>query len=140
MAERENGGTSIGETTSNEATRPAAASSGTRSVRSIGRTAASRRLLASSSEIVDANGRMLPAGLLHHVTEFRDHEPPHRQPDRRLRPGERDDDAPCREAGGSAAHHRGGADLLEAEHPEELAEAVETLVEQAADRFVGAVA
>ena len=47
---------------------------------------------------------------------------------------------PADEAGGGAAHHRGGADLLVAEHPEQLAEAVEPFLEQPRDRFVGAVA
>ena len=34
------------------------------------------------------------------------------------------------EAGAGAAHHRGRADLLVAQHPEQLAEAVEPLLQQ----------
>src|SRR4029077_4342116 len=64
-ADRANGGTSIVETIGAAATRPAAAESGTRSRRAIGRTAASSRRRASSSEMVDVNGlmRMLIARL-----------------------------------------------------------------------------
>jgi len=58
IADRAKGGTSIGDATSLAATRPAASSRRTRSVRSIGRMFASRRLRASSSEIVDVNGRI----------------------------------------------------------------------------------
>ena len=57
MAERANGGTSIGEGTSAATTRPAAPAMPTCSVRAIGRTAASSRRRASSSEIVDVKGR-----------------------------------------------------------------------------------
>src|SRR5262252_7827353 len=101
IADRANGGTSIGDTTSAAATRPAAASSGTRSTRVIGRTEASSRRRAAR---------------------------------------QRDDDAARRKAGACTAHHRRGANLLEAQHPEEFPEAVEALVQEAADRFIRAVA
>ena len=47
---------------------------------------------------------------------------------------------PRHRAGGRAAHHRRRADLLEAEHAEQLAESVQALLEQAVDGFEGAVA
>ena len=49
-----------------------------------------------------------------------------------VEPGTREDDALPGDAGGGAAQHRGGADLLVAEHAEQLAEAGDLLVEQAA--------
>ena len=64
----------------------------------------------------------------------------HRQPHGGFRSGQRDDDAAGDEAGAGAAHHRGRADLLVAQHAEQLAEAVEPLLEQRVDRFVRAVA
>src|SRR5262252_662246 len=137
IADRANGGTSIGDTTSAAATRPAAASSGTRSTRVIGRTEASSRRRASSSVIVDANGLIgvrSPVRLLHHVSELRDDEPFHRQTDSRLGSRQRDDDAARRKTGACPAHHRCGANLLEAQHPEELSKAVEPFVQETADR------
>src|SRR5262245_2947399 len=131
IADRANGGTSIGDTTSAAATRAAAASSGTCSIRAIGRTAASRRRRASSRVIVDVNGLIgsrSPVRLLHHVSELRDDEPFHRRTDGGLRSRQRDDDAARGEACTGAAHHRGSADLLVAEHPEKLAESVEPFV------------
>jgi hypothetical protein len=56
IADRANGGTSSWDATSEAATRPAASASPTRSIREIGRTLASSRRRASSSEIVDVNG------------------------------------------------------------------------------------
>src|SRR3954451_6802582 len=136
IADRANGGTSIGEVTSAAATRPPASSSGTRSMRAIGRTDASNRRRASSSEIVEVKGliatrRVSLARLLHEMSELRDQQPLHREPHRRFRSGQRDDDVPGGDAGAGAAHHRRGSDLLEAEHAKELAEAVEPLLQQA---------
>src|SRR5436305_331323 len=58
IADRANGGTSIGDRTSVAATRPPASSRRTRSVRAIGRRFAARRRRASSSGIVEVNGRI----------------------------------------------------------------------------------
>src|SRR5262245_44461543 len=95
MAERANGGTSTVDVMSAAATRPAALPRSTRSVRSMGRSAASSRRLASSSEIVEVNGRIrtwnlgtwnLFARLLHHVSELWNHELLHREPHGGFRP------------------------------------------------------
>ena len=56
IADRANAGTSMDEETSTAAMRPAAASSVTRSVRPIGRTADASRRRASSNEMVEVNG------------------------------------------------------------------------------------
>ena len=53
---------------------------------------------------------------------------------------QRDDDAPPDEACAGAAQHRRRADLLVTEHAKQLAESVEPLLQQRADRFVRAVA
>src|SRR6266702_2753135 len=71
MADRANGGTSMGELTSAAATRPAAAARLTHSVRAIGAAAASRRRRASTSDIVDVKGRIVfhgPAEAGHYGT------------------------------------------------------------------------
>src|SRR5258707_7870723 len=152
MAARANGGTSIGDETSAAATRPAARWSGTRSVRSIGRTAAASRRRASSREIVDVNGRttripnpdartpLSSRGLLHEMPELWQQQPAHCEPHCRLGSRQRYDDFAVRHAGACAAHHRRRSDLLVTEHPKELAESVETLLQQRVDRFVRAVA
>jgi hypothetical protein len=57
MADRENGGTGILEKTLTAATSPDASASGTRSVRVIGLTAAFSRARASTSEMMEVNGR-----------------------------------------------------------------------------------
>src|SRR5206468_11927245 len=56
------------------------------------------------------------------------------------RAGHRDDDAARVHAELSARHHGSGPDLLEGEHPEQLAESGQALVEHRLDRFVGRVA
>ena len=56
------------------------------------------------------------------------------------RAGHGDDDRAAVGAGGRARQHRGGADLLEAEHAEELAEPRERLLEQRGERVVRGVA
>src|SRR3954469_18959224 len=164
MADRENGGTSMCEVISSAATRPPASSSRTRSVRVIGRTAASRRRRASSSEIVATKGRTRagalslsmtarrpetndalrpsasPRCLLHQVAEFRNQQTLHGQADRGLRSGQRDDDVSGGDAGTGAAHHRGGTDLFVAEHPEQLPESVEALLKQRRNGFICTVA
>ena len=78
--------------------------------------------------------------LPHEVAELGEDQLRHRQPDGVLGSRQDEDRGAARDAGGGARHHRGAADLLVAEHPEQLAEAVEPLLEQAGDRFVGAVA
>ena len=63
-----------------------------------------------------------------------------RQADGVLRARQRDDDLAAAGPGAGAAQHRGGADLLEAEHPEQLAEAGQPLLEQPVDGLERAVA
>ena len=70
MDDRAKGGTSIGEVTVEAATRPAASSSGTRSVRSMGVMAAASRSRASASEIVDVNGRISARYFADEVSEL----------------------------------------------------------------------
>jgi hypothetical protein len=50
-----------------------------------------------------------------------------------------DDHGPARHAGGRPRQHRRRADLLVRQHPEELAEPVEPLLEETRDRLVGRV-
>jgi high-affinity iron transporter len=56
------------------------------------------------------------------------------------RAGHRDDDRTAVGAGGGTREHGGRPDLLEAQHPEELAEARERLLQQRGERVVGRVA
>src|SRR3954465_7967387 len=109
MADRANGGTSIGETRSWPATRQAAAASGTRSVRAIGITAASRRRRASSKEIVEVNGRTSASGFADQGPELGGEKFGDGEPHGGLRARQRHDDAAGDRAGDGAAHHRGGA-------------------------------
>src|SRR5262245_63556422 len=81
-----------------------------------------------------------PRRLLHDRTELRDQQLLHGQPNGRFRARQAHDDVACGEAGARAAHDRGRSDLLIAEQAEELAEAVEPLLQQAADGFVCTVA
>src|SRR5260370_776019 len=74
------------------------------------------------------------------MPELGQQQPLHRKPYRRLRTRERHDDLAGGEARRGAAHHRRRSDLLEAQHPEELAEPVEPLLQQCIDRFERAVA
>src|SRR5581483_666160 len=140
IAERANGGTSIAENTSDATTRPPASISATRCVRSIGRTFACRRRRASSSEIVEANGRILLARLLDQMSELRQQQALHGEAHRLLRPWQADDDASGGEPGAGAAHHRRRSDLVEAEPAEEFAESVETLLQDRRHRLVRAIA
>src|SRR5580704_142542 len=107
MADRANGGTSIAEMTSAAATRPAASSRRARSVRAIGRTAASSRRRASSSEIVEENGRITlgrsSRGLLDEMSQLGNQQPLQREPHRGLGPWQRDDDVARNDAGAGAA-------------------------------------
>ena len=57
-----------------------------------------------------------------------------------LEPGTEKTDPAVPGPGHRAGEHGGAADLGEGEHPEELAEAVEPLLEQAGHRLVGPVA
>src|SRR5689334_13615212 len=118
--------------TSRASTRPCAASSATRSIRSIGRSAPSTIARALSSGIVSPNGRIFvlmlraarclvsasSAELLHDVAKFREDQLGHRQTDGIGRSRENEDGLSLRAAGGGAGHHRGRADLFIAEHPE----------------------
>src|SRR6185503_16168422 len=78
--------------------------------------------------------------LLHEMAELRDDQLLHRQPHRLLGTRQRDDNPPGNGARAGAAHDRRRADLLVAEHAEQLAEAVEPLLQQRGDRLVAAVA
>ncbi len=78
--------------------------------------------------------------LSHQVAEFRQHELRHRQAHGVLRPRQRDDHPLLRQPGARAAEHGGRPDFLEAEHAEQLAEAVQPLLQQAVDCLVGRVA
>src|SRR2546428_12819156 len=80
--------------------------------------------------------RTSPRRLLHEMPELGDHELLHRQPHGCFRSRQTDDDAAGGEARARAAHDRGGSNLLIAEHPGELAEPVETLLQHRADRLV----
>ena len=74
------------------------------------------------------------------MPELREDQLRHREADRGLRARQREDRASPGSARARPAQHRRGADLLVAEHPEQLAEAVEPFLEQAGNRLVRAVA
>src|SRR5688572_6623085 len=96
---------------------------------------------ASPSGMVSRIGRiLLSLELAHDVPELRQNQLLHRQADRLLGSWQREDGGPANRAGAGAAEHGGGADLLITEHAEQLAEAIEALVHQPGERFVGAVA
>src|SRR5262245_59776560 len=77
--------------------------------------------------------------LLNDMTELRDHKPSHRKSDGFLGPRQREDRFAADGTGGRPAEHRGGANLLEADHPKKFAEAVEPFLEQADHRLERAV-
>src|ERR1700680_2095681 len=143
MAARANAGTSIAEIASAATTRPMLSEMWICSVRVMGRTSPSSRRRASSRDIVEVKGRirtvrLSPAlfrRLLHEMSELGDHQFFHREPHGSRGSGQRHDDAAGDEAGAGARHHRRRTDFLVAEHPEQLAKAVEPFFEDAADGF-----
>src|SRR5688500_666727 len=141
-AARSNGGTSASATMASARTRPAASPSGPHSVRSIGVTESSAMASASRSGMVSRIGRMrvLSLELADDVPELWQNQLLHRQADRLLGSRQREDGGLANRPRAGAAEHGGGADLLVAEHAEQLAEAIEPLVHQFGERFVGAVA
>jgi high-affinity iron transporter len=94
-----------------------------------------RRLIASV-----ATPSVSPADLPGEMGELRFEELLPRQANGLRRAGHRDDDRPAVRAGGRAGEHRRRADLREAEHPEELAESRERLLEQSGESVVRRVA
>src|ERR1035437_6734004 len=98
------------------------------------------RVIQSPNPITPSPNRLSSRGLSHQVAELWNQQLLHREPHRRFRARQRRDDAAGHETGARAAHHRRRSDRLVAQHPEQLAEAVEPLVQQTADGFVRAVA
>jgi high-affinity iron transporter len=94
-----------------------------------------RRLIASV-----ATPAVSAADLPGEVGELRFEELLPRQANGFRRAGHRDDDRPAVRAGSRAGEHRRRADLLEAEHAEELAEPRERLLEQRGEGVVRGVA
>src|SRR5439155_16943841 len=130
IAERAKGGTSMGDATAPAATRPAASPIGARSIREIGTTASASRWRASSSEMVEVNGRITsPRRLAHEMAQLGHEQFLERQPDGRLRSRQRDDDSTSDETGAGTAQHRRRADLVVTQHAKQLAEAVEPLLQ-----------
>jgi len=78
--------------------------------------------------------------LFDEVPELRDQQALEREPHSRFGSRQRDDDVSRRNAGARAAHHRGWADLLKAQHAKELAKSIETLLQEARHHLVRAVA
>ena len=74
------------------------------------------------------------------MTQFRHDEPRHREPDGVFRSRQDEDRRAPRDAGSGTTEHRRRADLGVAKHPEQFAEAVETLLKQPVDCFKCAVA
>ena len=74
------------------------------------------------------------------MSKLGDHQLLHGQPHGSRRSRQRHDNAAGDEAGAGAGHHRRRADLLVAEHAEQLAKPVEPLFEKRADCLVRAVA
>src|SRR5438093_9515840 len=83
---------------------------------------------------------LLAAHQVDQVAELGEEELLHRELDRGRRAGERDDDLAARHTRHGARQHGRRAHLLVRDHAEELAEAVEALLEEARDRLVGGVA
>src|SRR5688572_9843552 len=73
------------------------------------------------------------AQLLRDVTELGKYQSCHREPHCILSAREHEDRLSSNRACGRATHHRGRADLLEAEHPEQLAQSTETFFEHAVE-------
>src|SRR5215471_13185265 len=81
----------------------------------------------------------LPADLPDRMRELGENEPTHRQAYRSRRAGHEENDGAAHHARVGARQHGGRADLLEGEHAEQLAEAIEAALEQRAHRLGRAV-
>src|SRR5688572_4741216 len=82
-----------------------------------------------------SSGNHLLVQLLNDVPEFRQDQSCHRQADGVLGSWQDEDGFTADGAGAGAAEHRCGADFLERQHPEQLAEAVELFFQQPIDRL-----
>src|ERR687893_3327338 len=80
------------------------------------------------------------AKLEHDVGQLRDEELLHCEPNRVTRSWQARHELGAHGSSDRAAHDRGGPDLLVREHPEDLTETVELLLDHAVDDLVGGVA
>src|SRR5687767_4396111 len=145
MPARENGGTSACAITSAARTRPFASLRRIVSILSSGAPVASRMARAASSEITSPNGRILACGisarqLAHQVPELGQEKLGHAEANRVFRSWQRDDDLALRGTRARAGQHCRRSNLLVAQHAEELAESLETFLEQIAYDLVCRIA
>src|SRR5262249_4534718 len=114
--------------------------------RSIGTAASSSSASASASGIVSRMGRMVSiiggssSQLAHEMSQLGHDQFVHAEPYRVLGSRQHEDRRAARDPADRARQHRGAANFLIAQAPEDLAETCEPLVYQALDRLARAVA